>query len=77
MAKEFPVPKDTKGITIARQNSGGHAAAIVGSLIEGGHIKSVEEAQEAFMELAYAITDFATGHREEAQAKAMLAMEDD
>lgn len=70
---EFPVPKNTKGITIARQNSGGHAARIVGCLIDNGTIKSKDEAIEAFMDVAYSITDFATGHREVNEAAAMQA----
>jgi hypothetical protein len=70
---EFPVPKNTKGITIARQNSGGHAATIVAALIEKGVIKTTEDAAEAFMKLAYEITDFATGHREAMQAEAIAA----
>jgi hypothetical protein len=68
---EFPVPKNTKGITIARQNSGGHAATIVAAMIETGQITTVDDAADAFMTLAYQITDFATGQREQAQAEAI------
>lgn len=74
---EFPVPKNTKGITIARQNSGGHAAQIVSALVNQGVIKDKDEAIDAFFDLAYDITDFATGHREENIAKSMQVMEDE
>jgi len=73
---EFPVPKNTKGITIARQNSGGHAAVIVAALVNKGVIKTVEDAENAFFQFAYEITDFATGHREVAQAAAMAAIDE-
>lgn len=63
-SSEFPVAKGSRGITIARQNSGGHAAQIVAALIAQGAINNAEEATEAFMEIAYDIADFATGHRE-------------
>lgn len=75
-AAEFPVAKNTKGITIARQNSGNHAAAIVCALIAAGKVKTQPEALEAFMDLAYEITDFATGHREVNEAAAIQAYED-
>jgi hypothetical protein len=70
---EFPVPKNTKGISICRQNSGGHAAVIVAALIKQGVIKDQAEAAQAFLELAYEITDFATGQREAAMADAKAA----
>lgn len=73
---EFPVAKNTRGITIARQNSGGHAAQIVAALINQGKLTTVEEAKEAFMDIVYDITDFATGHREAAQAEAIQAYEE-
>jgi len=63
-ATEFPVAQGTRGITIARQNSGGHAATIVAALIAQGKITTPEAALDEFMELAYEIADFATGHRE-------------
>ena len=70
---EFPVPKNTKGITIARQNSGGHAATVVAALINAGVITTTKDASDTFMQLAYEITDFATGHREAAQAAAIAS----
>lgn len=73
---EFPVPKNTKGIAICRQNSGGHAATIVAALVATGAIKTEQEAADAFMKLAYEITDFATGHREANQAAAMAGYEE-
>lgn len=76
-ATEFPVPKNTKGIAICRQNSGGHAATIVAALIAQGVVKTEQEANDAFMKLAYDITDFATGHREKNQADAMAAYQED
>jgi hypothetical protein len=73
---DFPVAKDSRGMTIARQNSGGHAAAMVVALIKEGHVANREEAMDAFFDMVYQITDFATGHREEAQAAALSAMEE-
>jgi hypothetical protein len=74
-ATEFPVPKNTKGITIARQNSGGHAATLVSALIASGNITDTEEAINVFMDYAYQITDFATGQREADMAASMDAHE--
>lgn len=68
---EFPVPKHTKGIAICRQNSAGHAARIVASLIDTGQVSGEKDAMDAFMRIAYEITDFSTGHREAKQAEAM------
>lgn len=73
---EFPIDKNSRGMSITRQNSGGHAATIVAALIKNGHITSLPEAKDAFFDIAYDITDFATGHREVNQVAAMQAMED-
>lgn len=73
---DFPVAKDSRGMTIARQNSGGHAAAMVAALIEKDIIVSSDQAMITFFDMVYEITDFATGHREQAQAAAMTAMEE-
>ncbi len=70
---EFPVPKNTKGISICRQNSGGHAATIVAAMIDNGLLDSQAKITEAFLEIAYEITDFATGQREAAMADAKAA----
>jgi len=70
---EFPVPKNTKGISICRQNSGGHTAVIVAAMIDNGLLNSQEEITTAFLEIAYEITDFATGQREAAMADAKAA----
>lgn len=74
--KEFPIDKSSRGMSITRQNSGGHAATMVAALINAGEIKSSTVAMEVWLEMVYDITDFATGHREEAQAKAMQVLED-
>lgn len=74
-APAFPVPKDTKDISIIRQNSGNHASRIVAALINQGEIKDAETALDTFMDLAYAITDFGTGHREEKIAAQQAAQE--
>jgi len=74
-APDFPVAKNTKGITIARQNSGGHASRMVTALIHEGIIKNETEAMRVFFEFAYQITDFATGHREVKQAEAIANYE--
>ena len=76
-APDFPVAKDSRGMTIARQNSGGHAARLVVALIDQGAVSTKDEAIEAFMEFAYQITDFATGHREINQAAAMQGYTED
>ncbi len=73
---DFPVAKNSRGMTIARQNSGGHASAMIAALIHSGQIKDEDKAMEVFMDMVYEITDFATGHREQAQAAAMTAMEE-
>ena len=70
---EFPVPKNTKGIAICRQNSSGHAARIVAALVTNGCITNENDAMESFMRIAYEITDFSTGHREAKQAEAIQA----
>jgi hypothetical protein len=70
---EFPVPKNTKGISICRQNSGGHAATIVAAMIKAGMIDNETDATETFLRIAYEITDFATGQREAAMADAKQA----
>ena len=72
----FPVDKNSKDMSIIRQNSGQHASRMVAALISSGQIQDDEEAMAAFFEMVYQITDFATGHREEAQAKAMSVLED-
>lgn len=74
--REFPIDKASRGMSITRQNSGGHAATIVAALINQGKIDNEVEAIKIWMDLAYDITDFATGHREEAQALAMQVLED-
>jgi len=74
--REFPIAKDSRGMSITRQNSGGHAAVMVAALIEQGTINTPEGAIDTFMDFVYEITDFATGHREEAQAAAMQVLED-
>jgi hypothetical protein len=74
---EFPVPNNTKGITIARQNSGGHAARIVAAMIDAEMINNKADVLSTFIDLAYEITDFATGQREQKQAEAMQAYEED
>jgi hypothetical protein len=71
----FPVPKGTKDISIIRQNSGNHASRIVAALINQGKIEDAETALDTFMDLAYAITDFGTGHREEKIAAQQAAQE--
>lgn len=74
--REFPIDKNSRGMSITRQNSGGHAATMVAALIASGNITTRADAIDTFMEFVYDITDFATGHREEAQAKAMQVLED-
>ena len=74
--REFPIDKNSRGMSITRQNSGGHAATMVAALINQDRITNAEDAMTAWFEMAYDITDFATGHREEAQAKAMQVLED-
>ena len=72
----FPIDKNSKEMSIIRQNRGQHASRLVASLIQMGEIQGTEQAMDAFFEIVYQITDFATGHREEAQAKAMSVLED-
>jgi len=74
--KEFPIDKTSRGMSITRQNSGGHAAVMVAALINQGKINDDVEAMKVWFDMVYDITDFATGHREEAQAKAMQVLED-
>lgn len=74
--REFPIDKTSRGMSITRQNSGGHAAVMVAALVNSGLISNTEDAVEAWLEMVYTISDFATGHREEAQAKAMQVLED-
>jgi hypothetical protein len=69
----FPTPKDTKEVSIIRQNSGQHASRMVAALINSGAITTKDAAIETFIEYAYQITDFATGWREVKQAEAMEA----
>lgn len=71
----FPIAKGTKDISIVRQNSAQHASRIVAALINSKQIAPAD-VEDKFFELAYAITDFSTGHREENMAKAMMAVED-
>jgi len=72
----FPVNKNSKDMSIIRQNSGQHASRIVAALIQSGAIKNEAEAMDTFFQIVYEITDFATGHREMAQVAAMTAMEE-
>ncbi len=75
---EFPVEVNTRGTSIIRQNSMGHARAIVINLFEVGLFKPLNEAayMEKVMEVAYAITDFSTGQREVKAKQAAAAYED-
>lgn len=71
---EFPVEINTRGTSIIRQNSMGHARSIVDGMCLNGVFtpKSETEYLEKVIEIAYAVTDFSTGQRE-VKAKAAAA----
>ncbi len=73
----FPVPKNTKDISICRQSSLNRAIELVqafpssflGKDDDYEYLPSSEEITEAVISLAYEFTDFVTGHREEKAAE--------
>jgi hypothetical protein len=76
----FPVGKDTKDISIIRQNSMTHASRIVDDMVRGGIIgkpQSEEEYIEKVFDVAYQITEFSSGHREVKMAMAMMEAGED
>jgi len=75
VSKDFPVDINSRGTSIVRQNSMGHAVRIVENMILNGVIAIVDEQVyiAKVLEVAYTITDFSTGQREEKQAAAIAA----
>lgn len=79
-AGAFPVGKNTKDVSIIRQNSMTHATQIVRDMIQAGTIVKPlckEEYLEKVIEVAYTIADFSTGWREVKMAEAMAAYKED
>lgn len=75
----FPTPKNTKDISIIRQNSMTHASRIVKDMCDLGILPKFKEAEyvEKVIEVAYTVADFSTGWREQKMADAMSAYEGD
>ncbi len=76
----FPTPKNTKDISIIRQNSMTHATRIVKDMQDLGILSKImkeEDYIEKVIEVAYTIADFSTGWREEKQAAIIAAYEGD
>ncbi len=72
----FPTVKNTKDVSIIRQNSMTHASRIVRDMIDTKVIvqpKNEAEYVEKVIEIAYTIADFSTGWREEKMAEVMEA----
>ncbi len=70
----FPTVKNTKDVSIIRQNSMTHASRIVRDMVDLGVIAAPpKEAEyvEKVIEVAYTIADFSTGWREQKMADAM------
>lgn len=70
----FPTVKNTKDVSIIRQNSMTHASRIVRDMVDLGVIVAPpKEAEyvEKVIEVAYTIADFSTGWREQKMADAM------
>lgn len=74
----FPTPKNTKDVSIIRQNSMTHASRIVRDMADLGILGKLKEDAylEKVIETAYYIADFSTGWREEKQAAAMAGYEE-
>jgi hypothetical protein len=72
----FPTPKNTKDISIIRQNSMTHATRIVDDMIIHGVVKAPKtegEYVEKVIEVAYQVFDFSSGWREQKMADAQAA----
>lgn len=72
----FPTPKNTKDISIIRQNSMNHASRIVRDMIDTkviGAPKNEAEYVEKVIEVAYSVFDFSSGWREQKMADAQAA----
>lgn len=75
-APAFPTPKNTKDISIIRQNSMTHASRIVRDMVDLDVIKAPKneaEYVEKVIEIAYSIFDFSSGHREVKMVEAQAA----
>lgn len=72
----FPTPKNTKEISIVRQNAMRHAVPIVKDMVDAGVIpapKDEAEYVEKVIEVAYSVFDFSSGWREQKMADAQAA----
>lgn len=76
----FPTPKNTKDVSIIRQNSMNHASRIVADMITAKVIaapKTEAEYVEKVIEVAYQVFDFSSGWREQKMADAQAAYQGD
>lgn len=77
-APAFPTPKNTKDISIIRQNSMTHASRILRDMIDLGIVSTTKVKDEAayvekVIEIAYTVFDFSSGHREVKMVEAQAA----